>query len=260
MKSMKKTGPAFWNTAVKEMVPLTSLYDPDSNIEQLRDCLDCYSHHVSAIRVQVGYDYSAKETIMLAHRYNIPTSTRIRTGNTVTVRGVLPVYFDLCAGASVSRIQCRMENLQAGTRPREVIVLADDRNLDVQFEFDNRGRYDANGWKSRDKLLDTAKEWLDSGAVNLVAGIMEPRKAAGSFILNLEFAEQLASLFGLHAVMFKAPNERAQDTLLAYFGEETHLCDVSLSNVARVEKQRDIEVASFTSSRRVDRPFEGDQR
>ncbi len=239
-------------TAVREMVPLTSLFDTRPDPETLRDCLEQFGQRLSSVRVLIGHNDhttvgTTRQCIQLSRRYNIPAVTRVESLKFVITRGVLPIYLDLCGENGVNRIQFRKSSLQHGITPREVVSFADDRNLDIQFEINE---WSSESGTDREKaVLDDAIEWLDAGAINLVAGVTrqtivndDDRKSH----VNIPFAERLASTFGLHTVMFTAPTEAEQSVLLNVFGEEAHLCEVPFGDVARVEKMR-MEVSLVTS-------------
>ena len=266
MRAMKKTNSAFAGTSVQEMIPLTSLFDPDSDPDILIDCLEQYSHRISAIRVLIGHNEQYKigttsQTILAARNYNVPTLTRVESSKLVITRGILPIYLDLCGETGVERIQFRKTSLQPEINPREVVALADDRNLDVQFEIDEAPSQQSVVSHGTKKILDNAMHWLDAGVVNLVAGVtrqtIDTTGRLSGDILNLEFAEQLAGTFGLHAVMFKAPTSVEQHALLDSFGDETHLCEVPFGHVSRVERMRCSwsPTASFSAERDISRPI-----
>jgi len=253
MKMMKITD-AFETENVKTMVPLTSLFDPDSRSELLQDCLEKYFNRISTIRVLIGrMEYygagTTRQTILLARRFNIPTSTRVESSNLVITRGILPIYLDLCAEVGVNRIQFRKETLLADIKPREVLAFADERNMDVQFEIENLSSKNGNN-EAVKAITDNAMEWLDSGAMNLVADVTgrpnHNKSHVSDEIVDLTDAELLASTFGLHTVMFRAQRANEQQILFSYFGEETHICDISLVDLPQVERLR-YNYSSFTS-------------
>jgi (2R)-phospho-3-sulfolactate synthase (ComA) len=237
------------DSAVKEIVPLTSLFDPSSDSDTLRGCLDHYSRRISTIRVLIGNKErykigSTRETILLANHYGIPTSAEPEPSRTVIIRGILPIYLDLCAETGVKGILFRKDTLQSDVSAREVVALADARDLNIQYEIEDLSFFNQpTSSQAAMRLIDNAMEWLDSGAVNLVAGVT--RQVAynaahiNNSVANITYADLLATAFGLHTVMFKAPTENEQQALLTYFGGETHICDVPFTEVARVEKLRE---------------------
>ncbi len=252
MSGLRISNGAQVNTALKEMVPLTSLFDSRPNPETLRECLEQFSQRISAIRVLIGHNEhttvgTTRQCIQLAHRFNVPTVTRVESPRVVINRGVLPIYLDLCGETGVSRIQFRKTSLQHGINPREVVALADDRNLDIQFEITEWSA--TRGPESEQAEINEGIEWLEAGALNLVASVTRQsvvNENGRQSQMNMQFAERLARTFGLHAVMFTAATESEQTPLLKAFGEETHICDVPFADVVRVEKMRS-EVSLVTS-------------
>ena len=266
MRAMKKTNAALAGTTVQEMIPLTSLFDPDSDPDVLIDCLEQYSHRISAIRVLIGHNEHYKigttsQTILAARNYSVPTLTRVESSKLVITRGILPIYLDLCGETGVERIQFRKTSLQPEINPREVVALADDRNLDVQFEIDEAPSQVSAASHATKRIIDNAMHWLDAGVVNLVASVtrqtIDTTGRLSGDILNMEFAEQLAGTLGLHAVMFKAPTNFEQHALLDFFGDETHLCEVPFRHVSRVERMRSSwsTTISFSAGRNISRPM-----
>src|SRR5579884_4270065 len=93
-----------------------------------------------------------------------------------------------------------------------------------------------------EELIDQGRRWLDSGALQLVVEARESARGVGLFDqagnFNPRLADRFASAFGLHHVMFEAPNKPSQFALLNHFGREVHLCNVRLEEVLRVEIYR----------------------
>ncbi len=226
--------------AVRTMVPLTVVYDPDADSETLAYCLDRYSDHVSSIRVHMGGDNGkgkARQTILSARQYGVPALTGLEASMSVIPAGIIPLYLDLCAEAGINRIQVREGTLHPDLKPREFVARADDRNLDVIYELGRSLGEVPSSARGSDARVEKAGRWLDVGAVNLVADAM----AGGAYqddLLDGAFAELLVGTFGVHTVMFKAPTERVQRALLSRFGMEVHLCDVSCQQLAMVENYR----------------------
>ncbi len=226
--------------AVRTMVPLTVVYDPDADSEALAQCLDRYSDHISSVRVQLGRGNGkgrVQQAILSARQYGVPTLTGLEASMAAVPGGIFPLYLDLCAEAGINRIQVSEGTIHPDFKPREVVARADDRNLDVVYELDSSRGEVPSSFGGSDPRIEKAGRWLDAGAVNLVADV-----AAGSAhhddSLDGAFTELLAGTFGLHTVMFKASTERVQRALLSRLGMEAHLCDVSCDHLAVVESYR----------------------
>jgi hypothetical protein len=237
------------STITNEAIPLTALFDPQASYDTFKAVLEKYHHQVSAIRIVMPYYGSLGQppsqlTATAAHQYNIPAVARVESSMVVIPRGILPFSLDWCAENGVDRIQFMNGNIQSPVKAREAIALADERNLDVQLEVGGMPAIGSADGKKPESLINMAMTWLDCGALNLVADIVQPpipgleEHAATSDAVNKPLAELLARTFGLHTVMFKAPSERAQQALISHLGEEVHLCDVPLPQLESVETLR----------------------
>ncbi len=226
----------------QEIIPLVSVFDPGSSPETMETCLDRYFSRVSAIRVLIGHSEHYKglttsETMNTARRFGIPTVTRVDSSAWGITRGILPIYLDLCAETGVSRIQLREHCLQPETKPWEVVSLAKDRNLDIQFEIEDSNLPRFATKTDMTPLIGNTAKWLDAGAVNLVADVTKVHPD-GKVDIDIDFAEHLAAAFGLGPIMFKARIETTQHEMFAAFGPEVHLSEVHFEHIATVEKMR----------------------
>ncbi len=232
----------------RETAPLTSIFDPDASPEQLGECLEQHHPRISSIRLMLNQRApqlreATRLAVLFARRYGITTLARMESLMAMIPRGVLPVYMDLCAESGVDKIQLKRGNLGADVVPRELVVLADNRNLDVQFETEGLSPESRAAGRSVQDLLDEAVTWLDAGAVGLAvdAEIRDngsPASLPEEGAIDTSYAELMARTFGLHSVMFRAPTEKAQQTLLSCLGEETLVCDVPIARVDGVEQLR----------------------
>jgi len=156
-------------------------------------------------------------------------------------QGGLPAYLDLCADLGVTRIECGEGFTEMPLEPRQVIAMAAERGLDVQFELGKKheGPFNAQGVEA---LILQGRRWLDAGAVQLVIEARESGRGVGLFdgqgVFNPDYADLFAEAYGFGTVMFEAPNKPSQFALLDHFGPEVHLCNVRLEEVLRVEIYR----------------------
>ncbi len=249
MKSVETFNPNPTGSAVEEMEPLTSVFDPDCSPELMENCLENYFNRISAIRVLIGHNehhrkLSPRQTILTARRFGIPTITRIESSSLKLTKDMLPIYLDLCAETGVKRIQFRSESLHSDIRPREAVSLANCRNLDALFEMDAPRFVPSVADETMDMLIGNAAEWLDAGVVNIVADVTTVRPD-WRIDLNTELAEYLAGAFGLHTVMFKASFEAVHQELFATLGDEVHVGEVPFESVAAVERMRVHAISTF---------------
>jgi phosphosulfolactate synthase len=153
----------------------------------------------------------------------------------------LPSYLDLCASVGATRIECGEGFTHLSLKPHQVVKMATQRGLEVQFELGKKhqGTFQKEVVQA---LISQGLRWLAAGAVQLVIEARESGKGIGLFdeqgILNPHYADQFAKAFGLATVMFEAPNKASQFALLDYFGPYVHLSNVRLEEVLRVEIYR----------------------
>jgi phosphosulfolactate synthase len=231
---------------VPTLPPLTSPFDPGYDPATLESHLAQSAHLFSILKISmacwmVARESATREKIAAAKRYKVPTVTGGGPFEIAVAQGVLPEYLDLCADIGVNRIECGEGFTEMTLPPREVIRMAALRGLDVQFELGKKhtGPFAES---TVEELIDQGRRWLDSGALQLVVEARESARGVGLFDdagnFNARFADRFASAFGLHQVMFEAPNKPSQFALLNHFGREVHLCNVRLEEVLRVEIYR----------------------
>src|SRR5579885_443048 len=231
---------------VPELPPLTSPFDPGYDPATLISHLDQSAHLMSLLKISMACWMIAKEEctrrkIAAARAHNVKTVTGGGPFEIAVAQGQLPAYLDLCADIGVNRIECGEGFTDLSLPPREVIRMAALRGLDVQFELGKKhtGPFAES---TVEELIDQGRRWLDSGALQLVVEARESARGVGLFDeagnFNPGLADRFASAFGLHHVMFEAPNKPSQFALLNHFGREVHLCNVRLEEVLRVEIYR----------------------
>ncbi len=230
-----------------DYAPLTGLFDPECDHTTFREYIDRYVDRISSVRVLIGRNERETDDIthlavLSARQYHIPVVARVESSMVVVPRGMLPFYLDLCAEQGITRIQFRRGSLQSNVKPRDAVTLADDRNLEVLFEIEDTSAYSGNTNPASTPAINEALGWLDAGAIALVA---DPRQNFNSGPgeshdghIDGRYAEFLAQTVGIHTIMFKAPRERVQDSLLALLGTDAHLCDVPLAHIQRIESRR----------------------
>jgi len=156
-------------------------------------------------------------------------------------QGQLPAYLDLCADIGVTRIECGEGFTDMPLPPFEVVRMAHQRGLTVQFELGKK-HTGAFSETAVTQLIEQGKRWLDAGALDLVVEARESARGVGLFDdagnFNAAFADRFASAFGLDVVLFEARNKPSQFRLLDHFGSAVHLCNVRLEELLRVEIYR----------------------
>jgi phosphosulfolactate synthase len=226
--------------------PATSPFDPGYDPMTLESHLEQSSHLMSVLKISMACWMIADEKvtrrkIAAAKKYGVPTTTGGGPFEIAVAQGRLPEYLDLCADIGFTRIECGEGFTEMSLRPSDVVKMANERGLEVQFELGKKH----TGAFTRDTveaLIDQGKRWLDAGAVQLVVEARESAKGVGLFDdnenFNAAFADRFVGAFGHDRLMFEAPNKSSQFVLLDHFGRQVHLCNVRLEELLRVEIYR----------------------
>jgi phosphosulfolactate synthase len=231
---------------IPEINPATSPFDPGYDLETVRNHLEQSHHLMSILKISmacwmIANEKVTRQKIAAAKKYNVPTTTGGGPFEIAYVQGKLPQYLDLVADFGFTRIECGEGFTDISLNAQEIVQLANDRGLEVQFEL---GKKHAGSFTKDvvQTLLDQGKKWIDAGALQLVVEGRENAKGVGLFdtegTLNTTFANCFVNEFGHDTVMFEAPNKPSQFALLDHFGREVHLCNVRLEELLRVEIYR----------------------
>lgn len=231
---------------VPDILPATSPFDPGYDPATLESHLEQSAHLMSILKISMACWMVAKESatrskIAAAKKHHVPTVTGGGPFEVAVAQGQLPAYLDLCADIGVTRIECGEGFTEMNLKAQDVLKMASDRGLDVQFELGKKhaGAFTEDGVT---ELIEQGKRWLDAGALQLVVEARESAKEVGLFDdsgnLNRAYADRFAKTFGFQTVIFEAPNKPSQFALLNHFGPEVHLCNVRLEELLRVEIYR----------------------
>ena len=231
---------------VRDLPPLISPFDPGYDPLTLRGHLKQSAHLYATLKISMACWMIAREDctrgkIAAARRYGVPVVTGGGPFEVAAAQNELSAYLDLCASVGVNRIECGEGFTPLAMKPRQIVQMAAERGLEVQFEMGKKheGAFQPNVVKA---LITQGSQWMDSGAVQLVVEARESGKDIGLFdehgTLNPQYADQFAKAFGLATVMFEAPNKPSQFALLDHFGPHVHLSNVRLEEVLRVEIYR----------------------
>ncbi len=231
---------------VPEISPSISPFDPGYDAITLEGHLQQSSHLISILKISMACWMVAKESatrqkVAAAKRNCVRTVTGGGPFEVAVAQGQLPAYLDLCASMAFDRIECGEGFTEMNLPAQQVVRMANDRGLEVQFELGKKhtGSFTADKVQ---ELIDQGKRWLDAGAVQLVVEARESARGVGVFDddgkFNGAFADRFANAFGHKIVIFEAPNKPSQFALLDHFGREVHLCNVRLEEILRVEIYR----------------------
>ena len=231
---------------VANLPPLTCPFDPGYDPVTVESHLEQSHHLMAALKISMACWISADEgasrrKVAAARKHGVQAVTGGGPFEIAVAQGQLPEYLDLCADIGVERIECGEGFTDLALTPREVVGMARQRRLDVQFELGKKhtGEFTDHGVE---ELIDQGQRWLDAGALELVVEARESAKGVGLFDgegnFNARFADRFAKAFGLAFLTFEAPNKPSQFALLDHFGPLVRLSNVRLEELLRVEIYR----------------------
>ena len=231
---------------VPELPPRTSPFDPGYDPVTLESHLEQSAHLISSLKIsmacwQIADEKATRRKVDAARRLGVCTCTGGGPFEVAATFGKLPEYLDLCADIGMTRIEAGEGFTDLRFSPEEVIRLAQERGLEVQFEVGKKHE----GTFTSDvvgELIDQGKRWLDAGAKQIVVEARESAQDIGVFGSKGEFdpksADRFAKAFGMDVAIFEAPNKPSQFALLNHFGPEVHLSNVRIEELLRVEIYR----------------------
>ncbi len=231
---------------VPDIPPRLSAFDPGDDLFTLTGHLEQSRHLISTLKVSmacwmIAEEGTTRRKVEVAKSFGIRTVTGGGPFEVAVAQRELPAYLDLCADIGFDCIEAGEGFTEMGMAPGEVLSMARERGLEVQFEL---GEKHSGAFTEEvvQELLDQGQRWLDAGAIELVVEGRESAKGVGLFDndgnLNAGFADLFAAKFGMEHLLFEAPNKSSQFALLDHFGREVHLCNVRLEEILRVEIYR----------------------
>jgi len=231
---------------VPDMPPLTSPFDPGYDPGTLESHLEQSGHLMAILKVSmacwlVASEDATRRKVAAAKKYRVPTVTGGGPFEIAVAQGRLADYLDLCADIGFTRIEGGEGFTNMPLSAREVLAMARERGLEVQFELGKKhtGAFSSD---TASHLIAQGHRWLDAGARELVVEARESAKGVGLFddagSFNGALADRFATEFGFDAVTFEAPNKPSQFALLDHFGPRVRLCNVRLEELLRVEIYR----------------------
>ena len=231
---------------VRAMPPLTSPFDPGYDPVTLEGHLEQSAHLMSVLKISmatwlIAREESVRRKVAAARAHGVATVTGGGPFEIAVAQGVLVAYLDLCAEMGFDSIECGEGFTDAPLDAPEIVEMAAERGLAVQFELGKKhgGPFGSQVVRG---LVDQGRRWLEAGARELVVEARESADEVGLFgaggELNADLADRFADAFGLGTVTFEAPNKASQFALMSHFGPEVRLCNVRLEELLRVEIYR----------------------
>ncbi len=231
---------------VPEMAPRLSPFDPGYDPLTLEAHLEQSAQLISILKISMACwmvcdEKATRRKLAAARRLRVRTVTGGGPFEIAVQQGQLDAYLDLCADIGVTRIECGEGFTDMPLPAREVVKMAHERGLEVQFELGKKheGAFTSDVVTG---LIEQGQRWLDAGALQLVVEARESACGVGLFDdegkFNGAYADRFAQAFGLDTAIFEAPNKPSQFALLNHFGPAVHLCNVRLEEMLRVEIYR----------------------
>jgi phosphosulfolactate synthase len=190
---------------------------------------------------QVCREEVTRWKVAACRHYGVPTVTGGGPFEVAVQQGQLPLYLDLVADIGITRIEAGEGFTDMPLPPRQVIGMAHERGLGVQFELGKKheGEFTSDVVGG---LIDQGHRWLDAGALQVVIEARESAQGIGCFDENGRFnaatADRFAQAFSLQTCIYEAPTKPSQFAFLNHFGREVHLCNIRLEEILRVEIYR----------------------
>ena len=190
---------------VPELPASTSPFDPGYDPITLEGHLEQSSHLMSILKISmacwmIANENATRRKIAAARAHHVPTVTGGGPFEIAVAQGRLPEYLDLCADIGVTRIECGEGFTDMPLRAEDVVAMAHERGLEVQFELGKK-HTGAFHEEAIEGLIEQGRRWLDAGAVQLVIEARESARGVGLFDeagnLSGGFADRFAQAFGL---------------------------------------------------------------
>ncbi|HEY3359856.1 MAG TPA: phosphosulfolactate synthase [Polyangia bacterium] len=231
---------------VPPLPPRSSPFDPGYDPVTLESHLAQSAHLISILKISMACWLVAREEatrlkLAAAKKHHVRTVTGGGPFEIAVHQKQLPAYLDLVAGLGFTRIEAGEGFTDMPLPPAEVVRMATERGLEVQFELGKKhtGAFDED---TVEFLIDQGRRWLDAGALQLVVEARESANSVGLFDehgkLNRGFADMFVKAFGHDILIFEAPNKPSQFALLDHFGRDVHLCNIRIEELLRVEIYR----------------------
>src|SRR5256885_2241665 len=170
---------------VPEIAPRTSPFDPGYDPATLESHLEQSAHLISILKISmacwlIADERATRRKLAAAKHHGVPTVTGGGPFEIAVSQGELPAYLDLCTDIGVTRIECGEGFTDLRMSPGEVIRMAHERGLDVQFELGKKHTGAFSG-KIVEQLIEQGRQWLGAGALQLVVEARESACGVGLF-------------------------------------------------------------------------------
>ena len=231
---------------VSSIEPASSPFDPGYDPLTFEGHLAQSSHLMASMKLSMASWLVCDESVTrwkvkTCHDHGVPTVTGGGPFEVAVQQQQLPYYLDLVADIGFRRVEAGEGFSDLPMTPGQVMGMANERGLDVQFELGKKhgGAFTA---EVVEDLVAQGRRWLDAGAEHVVIEARESAQAIGCFDVHGRFrpevADRFVSAFGLQQCQFEAPTKASQFALLDHYGRDVKLCNIRLEELLRVEIYR----------------------
>jgi phosphosulfolactate synthase len=231
---------------VARLAPATTPFDPGVAPAVLESHLEQSAHLMLSLKVSmacwmIADEDASRRKLRAAREAGVHAVAGGGPYEVAVAQGRLEAYLDLCADMGFHRIECGEGFTDPPVSPAELIAMAEERGLEVEFEL---GKKHEGAFTDQmvEELVDQGRRWLHAGAKQLIVEARESAAGVGVFSSDGAFkpaaAERFAEAFGLERLLYEAPTKHSQFTLLSHFGPEVRLGNVPLAELLRVEIYR----------------------
>lgn len=231
---------------VPDIPPRTSPFDPGYDAHTVKEHLRQSAHLMAGLKIsmacwQIANEDVTREKIAACKQYGVKTSAGGGPLEVAAYFDRVEEYLQLCASVGIERIEAGEGFIKNYLSPRDIVSMAADLGLEVQFELGEKhlGAFDD---ETVDALLRQGQQWLDAGAKQLVIEARESALGVGLFddkgTLNEALAKRFMEAFGEENTVYEAPIKKSQFALIDFFGQRVFLGNVRLEELLRVEIYR----------------------
>jgi len=125
---------------VRKLAPATSPFDPGYDPVTPEAHLAQSAHRIEILKVSmacwmIASEEATRAKLAAAKKHGVPTVTGGGPFEVAVQQGRLPEYLDLCAALGFNRIECGEGFTDMPLPPDQVMGMARERGLEVQFEL-----------------------------------------------------------------------------------------------------------------------------
>jgi phosphosulfolactate synthase len=244
--SMSSSQAFLQRLGVVELAPATTPFDPGYDPITVEGHLVQSAHLMASIKISMACWMIAEENetrrkVAAARRAKVSTVCGGTPFEVAAAQGQLDPYLDLCADIGFAGIECAEGLAPLRLAPKELMKMATQRGLEVQFELGRKHGGPMTPTEA-DALVAQGRAWLEAGATTVVIEGRESAESVGLFDAGGELdgglADRFAAAFSLEKVVFEAPTKGSQFALINHFGPQVRLGNVRLEELLRVEIYR----------------------